>query len=553
MDRFPRDPASFYLDRADSTTSRHDFARRDSASRQGDYDNTTGLKRQQSIRFAGPSARPRRVLASRASEQHLPSASSAARLNSDMEMRRARSSLSEHRDSTFSSTLVSPLHALTLDQGSERYTEGDGRSLRSVNHKLRKSRSMYTTPEDEYYFDNSIEKSRQTPRSSRYATLNKENKPLPPTPSTMGLRAPKSMSFLRSSRREQTSSSSRAENDLAVQLAREKFREQVKSQSRLKTTPSMFFRSKARRTDSSIGLRKSLRNSSNNTALSSAFSGDTLQISKDGSLRKTARKVSKSLKSKIKGLFRKSSGSSASQAPARDSDDESLYNLMAHPPVEDASISRGPSRIAELHSVPPSQQIKSCQGSIASCDGEDIRQSDERSRVTSWTDSVANTVTSQSAFGDWERQRLSVIKENGMHVSSSTLNRPTYSNTASPGVLAAPVTVDSQRVYSALMKRIEESQQMEDLSRKQSVEEIRSYGRPPVRGSSVDQIATEPWSPPTIRCVDSDEDDVFQDKHTETGHQKSDGSVVQHQQRTTSATSEGSQGAGWSPLSASEV
>lgn len=487
------------------------------ASRQGILDDNTddihGLKHQKSIRFAGPSARPRRNLASRATEHQMPTSSSVSKLSmaeTTIVHRGSRNFGSRNRDSSFTLTSVSPLHSLASEHGVSQ--PDDVQSQRQV----RKSRSMFTSSDQfDSLFQSTVKEDKDgqdtVPSRSRYAVLNKENeRATPPLSTTPSLRAPKSMSFLRS-RRDHSSSQSgtRLDNDLAVQLAREKFKEQVESQSKLKSQPSLFFRSKNRRTESSMGLRKSLRNSSNTSAaLSSAFSGDSLSVPKAGSLRTTARKVSQTLKTKFKGIFgRKSSEGSA--VGARDSDGESSFNLPA--PLgrdrEEASMSRGPSRIASIQEMQPCQRIRSCEGSIESCDEEDGR-SDERSRVTSWTDSVTNTMMSQPACGDWERQRLSVIKENGMHVSSPAIDRRGINY----AVVEQPSPVDSQRVYSALMRRANEAQRREQEVRQQSVDEMRSHGRAPPRSSSVDQFESFPGSPPTIRCVESDDGDVFEDK-----------------------------------------
>lgn len=503
--------------------SRHNMRSEGSSSRQGhlQVEETHGLKRQKSIRFAGPGARPRRNLASRATDQQFSLSHSVSKLSmtdTTVLHPRAHSSFSRNRDSSFTLASESPLHSLATKHGGLAADDDAGPLSYSQSYRqVRKSRSMFTSSDqfDSMFRDGGANEPQvqAPPPRSRYAALNKENEPTPtPISNTPSLRAPKSTSFLRS-RRDQSSSKSdnRPDSNLAVQLARGKFKEQAEGdQSRLKSQPSYFFRSKARRTESSLGLRKSLRYSSNNSAaLSSAFSGDSLNVPKGGSLRKTARKVSSTIKTKFKGIFgRKTSENSTL---ARDFDDESSFNIPIPSASEEPSISRGPSRIASLQAMQPCQQIKSCEGSIESCDEEEKQSVDERSRVTSWTDSVTNTVASQSACSEWERQRLSVIKENGMHFSSPAINRTAVNRGVMVG-MSAPV--DSQQVYTALMQRANEIQQREDQARTQSIEEIRSHGIAPPRSSSVDQIETFPASPPTIRCVDSNDRDVFKDKNS---------------------------------------
>lgn len=483
-----------------------------------DIDETRrGLKHQKSIRFAGPTAKPRRNLASRATEPQVSTSDSTSRLSitgaSLVAPPCTQSSLSSNRDLSY--TLPSAmLPHKTVAEHVEDSSRAGGPSYTALRRQsvrqARKTRSMIIGPE---YFDSLLQdspgetKEEQPPTRSRYAALNKDKENERQTPameSSNSLRAPKSMGFLRSRRNNSSSQS----GDLAVQMARDKFKEQTETHSRLKSQPSIFFRSKDRRAESSMSFRKSLRNSSNTSAAFSAFSGNSLVITKEGgSLRKTARKVSRSLKTRLKGMFGRKS--SESLMAARDSDEEDTFQM---PVREDASMSRGPSRNATLNLAQPCQLIVSCEASIASCgDGEEDETeepsgAEERSRVTSWTDSVVNTTMGQSVSVEWERQRLSVIRENGMHFSSPAINRTVNNRSAAIGH-SAPV--DSLRVYSALMKRAEEAKEKEDDSRRKRIVDIQWQGKAPPRGSSVDQLD---MPAATIRCVQSDDGDVFEDK-----------------------------------------
>lgn len=474
------------------------------------------LKHQKSIRFAGPTAKPRRVLASRATEPQVSTSESTSRLTiaapSLVVPPRAHSSFSRYRDSTYTLTPANPLRTVTPDHGggSSRDEAPSFTALREQSaRQLRKAKSMYTGSE---YFDSLFQDSpgeagetQALPRS-RYAALNKdkENERDSPALESNSLRAPKSMSFLRSRRNHSSSQSV----DFAVRMAQETSNKHNETQSRLKSQPSMLFRSKSRRAESSMSFRKSLRNSSNTSADASALSGNSLAIPKaGGSLRNTARKVSRSLKTRFKGMFGRNS--SEDSMATRDSDCESTFRL---PERENASMSRGPSRTATLHPAHPCQLIESRAASIGSCgDAEEEEEeepsgTEERSRVTSWTDSVANTIASQSVGGEWERQRLSVIKENGMHFASPVIDRTSINRGV---VIGHPAPIDSQRVYSALMKRAQESQEKEEDNREQSIVDIKSRGKAPPRGSSVDQLDAPAA---TIRCVAPEDSDVFDDK-----------------------------------------
>ncbi|KAF4122917.1 hypothetical protein GMORB2_7224 [Geosmithia morbida] len=70
---------------------------------------------------------------------------------------------------------------------------------------------------------------------------------------------------------------------------------------------------------------------------------------------------------------------------------------------------------------------------------------EEKSRVTSWADSVTSPAVSQMAI-DWEDEKLPVIGENAAQAC----------NIESSG--STTFKIDSQRVYSALMKRVKENE-----------------------------------------------------------------------------------------------
>ncbi|KAI0402487.1 hypothetical protein F4802DRAFT_575964 [Xylaria palmicola] len=203
-------------------------------------------------------------------------------------------------------------------------------------------------------------------------------------------------------------------------------------------------------------------------------------IAKDRSLRYRARRVSQGVKHKLKNLFGLSKddnddtglpmqhidaqrshifGFGISQ---RDTDDESHRVSSAGR----AALSYVASGVPSLHDVPSYQQLHSRQGSMESLPSE-REASDDRSRVTSWSNSETNTViTHNSLHEPKERKRLSIINEHGAHVCSSSAQFASISedsNTSSASlprpVQAPPMKVDSRRIYSALMKRMDKSQQ----------------------------------------------------------------------------------------------
>ncbi|KPM35035.1 hypothetical protein AK830_g11533 [Neonectria ditissima] len=511
MAGIPRDPASFSPDRsygAPSSTGNGLGRSQSTRSRQGGSVSASEIRRQQSVRFAGPSAQPRRTLASRATEAPGP-------LNTPNPTFRILGNVDNRPTSSLSYSRKRPdPHAFTrryldsLQAPDECYThEDDVDSVPSSYRRLRKSKSMFSASnplKSGYSFHNGTpdQGDPQTVKAST-APLQKENNP----PSAdRGPRPSTSLSVLKSRRISASRSSSRAENDLAVQLAREKFREQVEEQSRLKPRPSMLFRSKDKRSESSIGFRKSLRNSSNNsTILSSSFSSHSLSIPKQPGLRKTARKVSRTLRTKLKGLFIRPKSAADPEAHPDDhnlyeSDGESCLNLddgMSH---QEASMSRVPSHVPSLHAVPSNQEMRSRKGSVESINSGEQESQDDKSRVTSWTNSITNTT---SSVCDWERQRLSIIKENGTHVPSLPRTANQQESMLQEKGHSPGLAVDSQRVYSALMKRADEAKRQAEALRNQSVQKMKAYGVEPERSSS-----GEGWAPSTIRCVQA-HDDVF--------------------------------------------
>lgn len=454
------------------------------------------LHRQQSVRFAGPNAQPRRILAARAS---VPPAANLPR----------------------------------RPMGSQQYSlepRDEDASLSSYG-KLRKSKSMYApsiTKIPTYSLDNSdpsdVFNGWQT--SSRYSSFaKKENEPIWSSGGP-SLRAPKSMAFLPHGREGSVSrTNTRNSCGMSDELTRNGFYEPPGSLSRLKTRPSSFFRSNYKQSPNLSAFPKSLRSSSNNTTVLSPASLYGLNNSssiplKQPTLRTTARKISKSLKSRIKGLFGrpKSTDEAIDQAeyhtPYRDSNDGSCYGTQSAVPTrssQEASMYQGPSRMPSFHAVPASQQLKSRQGSFANVELDDCPPSDDKSRVTSWTDSTAATITHQPRSANWSRQYAfsSEAAETGTLPSSHNQASVPFNNNSHRGP-----AVNSQRVYSALIKRLQETKQRQSQSLGENHMTLDNEADSPQSNST---IRRQPrWiryegSTNTIRHV-QEEDDVFQDR-----------------------------------------
>ncbi|KAI1417263.1 hypothetical protein F5Y13DRAFT_202795 [Hypoxylon sp. FL1857] len=486
--------------------------------------NDSGIKRQQSIRFVRERV-PQNIQQYTIIEDTTPSS------NASTPKARVAMDSSEPRPITNASAagMVSAAKGIAGDYisalltGEEYYTrEDDIASAPSSYRKVRKSRSMFTCSEASTTSRNYAEASTRT-TTTQLPLLPMESPILGADKSapSIGLKAPKSMSFLRG-RRDQPMLFCKRRGSAPMGLPNNSTAITLNNKGPLKSHPSAFLRSRSSNADKVF--RKSMRDDSNDTLLRNG------KVSKDRSLRNRARKVSHNFKHKLKSFFNLVKGDTdeavfppqqieASRSHITDLDDHDYMKddgfQFGHS-SDEAALSRVPSGVPSLHAVPSHQQLRSRQGSVESLRSE-RRASDERSRVTSWSNSDTNTVnTLNSHRGEWERQRLSVIKENGMHISSSSARYRgvTTSNANSnasirsvpPAVPPQPATVDSQRIYSALMKRLNDTNKhsRNQVQKQTSVDDFIDTGAVPPRGSSRDHESRGHNSPATIRHVISD-------------------------------------------------
>lgn len=461
----PRDPASLLPDSSNGAAS---------MARQSLERSTSVINRQgtaTSIRFAGPASRPRRNLALRASEGRDSPTKATSRINVFGTSTRPSSTMSFHADRPAHYSLTRRYLESPQSHDACYSPEEDASSMPYSFREIRKTRSMLTSSRATTANASSYSmpaKDHPPPTHSLYKTPNNENEPpKSATSDATGLRASNSMRFLKNRRGMAASRpNSRAENDVVVRLAREMYREQMEEQERLQAQPSASVPSRNRRSEGSTGLRKSLRNSSNSsTVLSSAFSANGTSVSTQSGLRKAARKVSNSLRSKLKGIFARGESAAGSEkheggqdTDGNDSDGNTCLHASNDDGTGEASMFRISSHIPSLHDIPSNQQLRSRKGSVESIESGEQHVSDDRSRVTSWTNSVTSTVSSMGMLGEWERQRLSVIKENGAHISSSSLGSTGLEgHGAGSQEIWSGAEIDSERVYSALMKRLGET------------------------------------------------------------------------------------------------
>ncbi|KIV85122.1 hypothetical protein PV11_00857 [Exophiala sideris] len=175
--------------------------------------------------------------------------------------------------------------------------------------------------------------------------------------------------------------------------------------------------------------------------------------------------------------------------------------------------------------------------------------SNTRSRVTSWTNSTTTGSISLRS-GAIERNRLSIIKEDGgphqpsssagRHIGGVDVFRKPLQSTSNDGRILPPI--DSQRVYSALIKRINQEEAEAERTRA-ALEAINQSN-----ANTADEVVNVR---PTIRAVHSDSsltsrttvapDEQYrefsvgsypwQSESTSESHQQQDGVVSKQQER----------------------
>ncbi|KAI2632926.1 hypothetical protein GGS21DRAFT_544296 [Xylaria nigripes] len=250
----------------------------------------------------------------------------------------------------------------------------------------------------------------------------------------------------------------------------------------LRSKSTRFFRTKASIQDRAF--KKSMRETN-----------DTVLIPNNGSLRIKARRVSQGVKYKLKSLFGRSRDDNdelelpqqhieAQESYAYDVDDiqRGTDEDVAHAsPTNHVALSQVASGMASLHTVPPYKQFVSHKGSMESLQSEQ-KASDDRSRVTSWSNSDTSAANSLcSSREERDRKRLSVINENGAHVCSSSaqfapISEPSDTSTTPlhQPAQANRAPVDSRGVYLALLERIAQTQEAQNIdpTREQSAEDF---------------------------------------------------------------------------------
>ena len=358
--------------------------------------------------------------------------------------------------------------------------DSEATSMQSSYKRVRKTKSMHS-PRNTL----SLQFTHSTPQTTAHTRSHSEQS----TDSVIHLnQLPKpslqrSFSFLRG-KTDHISPNSRqnASTDEAIQMARDQYLRQLNQQG-LQSQPSTF--APGKRPKSQKAFRRTVRSGSTNSyggAIASATS-NTTEPSVAKGLGDRARIISFSLRDKLKRVFHRPSDTPEAMPAqhlnasrphfgdymAASSGLEQRYEGIPSPDGE--TLLRASSRVSPLRNSPVFCDTGSLAGSIRSTSSDDS-VSNARSRVSSWTNSTAaNTLSLRQKR---ERKRLSVIQENGgPHEPSSSAEQcgefsdgnSIFRNPIQKSSLAGRTRglVDSQRIFSALQKRLgEKSQQASD-------------------------------------------------------------------------------------------
>ena len=420
------------------------------------------LGRKQSVRFTGPTAMPlrNRSITRREAPGH----------RTNHHPYESQLQAQSHKNEISISSNERELAALAQPVGE--FGESDSASVPSSYRRLRKAKSMFSpgkTPSA--VFSDGISKSRRHFHSQSLQSSDTYHEQL----RTPDPRLRKSYSFLRGvTDRISTSSRQYATNDAAVQLARDQYLRQLEQQ-RLKKQPS--FLGLGNRRKPHRAFRKTVRTSSTNSYGSATASPlASVEPPKIKEFGHRARSLSQTIKNKIKQAFKRCSDTNdtipvqqikATYPHYGDYILTSDGKEQRYPPVPELDaelLLRVGSRESVGYTAPVFVDKNSPPGSIRSAHSDD-NESNGKSRVTSWTDSTAaNTINMSQPMA---RKRLSIIKEDGgPHQSSSSarnyevpsdgyagFRQPVRQNSA--GHISG--SIDTQRIVSALQKKIDEN------------------------------------------------------------------------------------------------
>ena len=414
----------------------------------------SGITRQRSIRFTGPLAMPKRQLTRHYNDRVVtsnqfisPTTAHVYGAETPYAQERTGTELHDTQAFLFNDVPCTP--------------QDDVASAPSSYRRIRKSKSLLVPPEvlrRKYHMGTSVE-GYKIPNLGGGVSRWRNR----------ALRAPRSLSLLRLGEQRQDHHPVEF-HPVAVTIAREQFPQQLEEESP-QGRSSYALTQSARRNQKA--LRKTVRTTTDSRHGAAIASPNQKLPSARQGLTMRARHFSVKIKSKLRRVFVRSEKTDslpiqqleASRSywerdiqPAlsvRDGYDETLaFNVHR--------LSTISSRIPSIRTVSPNAEIESGVGSLHS-GGSDNDHGHDKSRVTSWTNSTATNTMFPNHAAD--SKRLSVIQE---HADQSRVllfspsNYKKYAAFRSPmvvngGSASDPEVIDSRRVYSALMKRLDET------------------------------------------------------------------------------------------------
>ena len=239
----------------------------------------------------------------------------------------------------------------------------------------------------------------------------------------------------------------------------------------IKNKASMFFSSRHRWPEK--GMHHTLPNSSDAEGRDLSKANSRTTLGRSNTFKLKARRGSRSLKNKIKNLFTigKSEGEQAS-IPCQHIESKRTHGFGTSATIAGTAGStcaeESTGSIRRVHTKVPSVQrvsneIASIRASLESSRNEQDRKASDSSSLTSWVHSGPSTLTSeqQEQWREWERQRLAAMEGAVSYAPSLPMGRAALRTEAfqrlessrQQAPSARPI-VDSERVYSALMKHM---------------------------------------------------------------------------------------------------
>ncbi|OGM42614.1 hypothetical protein ABOM_009580 [Aspergillus bombycis] len=364
--------------------------------------------------------------------------------------------------------------------------DGRNSSLPSSYRRLRKSRSMFAGGQRYSRMSSGAHS-----RLYDYVTLDKAQVPEVPNP---GGALKRSLSFLRGSHPTVNATHHMRSHEAAIQLARSQF-----LQSSVDSTDQCRASSIHRPKREHKPFRKTFRSNSGDSA--SGMDASSTQSSVDSSRHAMSQDKTRSLSSSIKrgikkvlGLSKPVADTSLVQAPPVGQAQSQVLSTTSKDDNYPAGNDRNLICADRLTGSDRSQIVRSIRSS------ESLATS--RSRVTSWADStVANTIVTRKTG---EQSHLCIIDEQGDLGPNPSLltpsNSPTqdFSSTSEPAMLEH--SIDSQRLYAALMKRIGQNH-AQHTEEEIFLGQVREHRAIPTRASSLYPRSSRQ----TIRRVPSNE------------------------------------------------